>query len=60
MEEPDSTEDGKNIRTANKGKCAEKLRSYQQEGRQQISEQRRNPEIWRDKKGGTDYEENNF
>lgn len=24
MEEPDSTEDGKNIRTANKGKCAEK------------------------------------
>ena len=24
MEEPDSTEDGKNIRTADKGKCAEK------------------------------------
>ena len=35
MEKSDSTEKRTDIRTADKGKCVEKLHSYQQEGRQQ-------------------------
>ena len=62
MEESDSTEEGTDIRGTDKGKCAEKncTAISRKADSSRSGQRRRNLKTWNDKKGGNDYEENNF
>lgn len=54
------TEEGTDIRATDKASVLKNCTAISRKADNSRSGQRRNPETWSDKKGGTDYEENNF